>query len=835
MNKYFKAGIFVLAVLALNIYFRSYPIFFPQFKEQAKSSVDLQIRRNIALDVSKKFPGFQELAKAKLFQAAVAGYEKENKADINKRVDNEFAKLKDRFQNKNGRTYLMELDCWHWGRYVSNIERFGGIGDEVRNGKQYDNHMMFPEGMWINGNPFFYFFSWYLYKIFSVFYHMNLIDFLFYLPLFFMAVFTVLLYFFCWRNWGNFVAMVCCVFVGCAPIFLPRSCAGWFDTDILNLFYPVLIIWTYLLAHNALSWGKRVFWAVFSSFGLGIFCANWVGWPFILFIIIFYEILILANSISEQIQYKENKSSVIKSHLVVAAIFLFSASLWIMLFSGVLPFEILKGQIKDAMLLNKPLTSSIWPNVYSTVGELKKGDFVSIGRAVGGSFVLSLALLSMLVIFLNLKKYSGIKRDLLIILVVWFMVMFFLCSKGIRFTMFLLVPIGVFLGWGLDELYRFIIDRKWKLLLIPFSLAVVALTFGLMSSADDNARDILPLMDDNWYSVLKTVEKYTPDNSVLNSWWDFGDWFKTVSNRRVIFDGQSQNIPQAYWMARVFLTDSEKEAIGILRMLNNGGNSAFDIINKELSDPFLSVSLIKRAIVLEPEEGKKLLLSYIPPKAAGEVGKILYLPPKQKGYFIVDSSMIGKIVPISYLGSWDFIKVYLSRTIHHVPREKVLRELVNFGLDKERAEKYYQEATLVGPGDFDNWVSNKMSIPGIAVQKKTKDDIVLFNNGFIYNPNKKTIYSYSSYDQRYKIPKSLFLANGSNITEEVFPQNDSQYSTLLVDNPDTYKLVVLSPDLAKSMFARLMFLHGRGLEYFIPFTREGPDEDQVMVFEIKWQ
>ena len=834
MNKYLTTGIFLLAVLSLSLYFRIYPIFLPQIWKSAERTVQQESSQKIAQDINNKYPTLTDLAKAKLFEAELADYKKNSQADIRKQTKEEYAKLKDRFQDKFGRTYLMELDGWHWARYVANIGRFGGMGNEVRDGQQFDNLMTFPQGSYLKWNPFFYYLSWYLFKIFSFFHPMALMDFLFYLPLFFMAIFTALLYFFCWRNWGNLVAVICCIFVGSGPIFIPRSCAGWFDLDILTMIYPLLIVWAYLLAYNASSWRKRIFWVVSSACCLGLFCATWFGWPFIMFIILFYEFIVLANCLSERFQYGQDTSAEIKKHLVVPAIFLLTGALWIIIFSGLSPLVELSNQIKGALALNKPLTLLIWPNVFSTVGELKNGDFLSIARAIGGPSSLVLALVFMLWIFLNINKYKGMKRELLIISVVWFLTMFFFCYQGIRFAMFLLVPLGIFLGWGIEELYQLILKKKWKLAVIPLILSVVWLMFSFVSTADNAAKGALPLMDDSWYSVLSTIKKYTPADSVINSWWDFGDWFKSVSERRVIFDGQTQNIPQAYWMARVLITDSEQEAIGTLRMLNNGGNKAFEIIDKYMGNPFMSVSLLKRAIMLSAEEGKSLLAKYLPPSAVQEVTEILYSRPKQKAYFIVDYSMIGKMVPISYLGNWDFIKVYLSHAIRIKSKEQILQDLAYFGLGQDQAERYYQEATLISSRDFDNWVSQKYSVLGIAYQNKYEDDLVLFNNGFSYNPVKKTIYSYSSIEQRFQIPKSLFLEDGYNITEKQFPQSDAKNSVLLLQSNGIYKLVLLNPALVRSMFVRLQFLNGRGLKHFVPFTQEGPDENRILVFEIKW-
>ncbi len=719
------------------------------------------------------------------------------------------------------------------GKVCGKYRPFWGIGNEVRDGEQFDNLMFFPQGSYPK-NPFFYYLSWYLYKVFSFFHPMALMDFLFYLPLFFMVVFTTLLYFFCWRNWGNLVAVICCVFVGTGPIFIPRSCAGWFDLDTLSMIYPLLIVWTYLLAYNTSSWRKSIFWAVFSAFCLGLFCATWFGWPFIMFIIIFYELVVLTNCLSERFQYGQDTFSEIKKHLIVSASFLFAGALCIIIFSGLSPLQELLNRTKVAISLNKALTLLIWPNVFSTVGELKNGDYLSIARAVGGVYLLALVLVFMLGIFLNLKKYKGMKRELLFILVVWFITMFFFCSKGIRFAIFLLVPMGIFLGWGIEEVCQLLLKKKLKLVFSALILLVVYIMFKFGATADYVAKGALPLIDDSWYSALTTIKKHTPADSVINSWWDFGDWFRAVSERRVIFDGQTQNTPQAYWMARVLLTDSEKEAIGVLRMLNNGGNKAFEIIDKYVDNPFMSLFLLKRAIMLAPEKGELLFLKYLPAPAMKEVMEILYSTPKQKAYFIVDSSMIGKMTPISYLGNWDFIKVYLSRNIRIKSKEQILQDLAYFGLGQDQAERYYQEAILMGNVEFDNWVSTRLSILGIANQKKTDENLVLFNSGFIYNLGKKKMYSYSSNEEKYKLPKSLFLADGGNISEEVYPESDSRYSTLLLEKRDMFKLILLSPELAKSIFVRLYFLNGLGLNNFVLFTKEGSGDNRILVFEIKW-
>jgi dolichyl-phosphooligosaccharide-protein glycotransferase len=836
MKKCFLIGIPLLVVLWLSIYYRSYPIFFPQFRQQAEDIVEGQIRRDIASDINRKFPGLGERSKAKLFVAAVNDYNKADKAEKKRRIEEEFARLKDPFQDRNGQTYFMELDCWHWARYVENIQRFGHVGDTVKNGKQRDTFMLFPQGTEVPWDTFFYYLSWFFYIIFSWFSAVGLQQFLFYLPLFFCGVYITILYLFCYRNLGNTAAFIACLVAGLAPIFIPRSCAGWFDRDILSLLFPLLVIWAYLEAYRAASWRKTVFCTVIAAFWLGLFAFTWVGWPFILFIIVVFEALYIANLIAEALQYKKDIRLSLFKHLLVPAVFIIVGLSWIILFCGTGAVDSLYARFKEAIHLNQAVTTSIWPNVLSTVGELKKADYPSTARSVGGIFIFLVSLVSLLLVFLKFKQYKPAQRDLVLMLIVWFIVMFFFSAQGIRFTMFLPLPLGIFLGWAIEQLYQIAWSKPYKLITVPvITFLTLTLLLTLTSNASLSASGCLPLMDDNWYQTLTTIKNHTPAGSVINSWWDFGDWFKTVAARPVIFDGQTQNTPQGYWMARTILTDSEKEAVGILRMLNNGGNTAFDTINRHLKNPFSSVALLKRLIVMDSREGSALLNSVLPADSALKVARILYDKPRQKAFFIVDSSMVGKIYAISFLGTWDFSKVYLAGALRVLPKEKLTRELSIFGINPEQAEKLYEEAIMVPPSLYDSWISQRFVIPSIVTQRKTQEDIVMFNNGIIYNPHRKTLYSYSAHESLYRVPRSMFFTKGDTIQELPYENSTLNESAMLLENNDEYKLILLSQPLGRSMFVRMYFLNGKGLSHFKLFSEEGgAGENRIVVYEVLW-
>jgi len=823
-------------VLGLNIYFRTFPINFPQLKSQARNTIEDKIYQDITKEIDKQFPEINKLARSALIKSSVSKYMKNNKLTVESEIQQEYLKLKDKYQDTGRQTYLMELDCWHWARYTENVYRLGHPGDQIINSRQKDNLMLAPFGTYLPWNHFLFYFSAWLYKIFSlIFSGIPIFTFLFYLPLFFVTIFIIVLYLFCFYRWGNLCAALTCIFVGLSPAFLSRSYAGWFDMDIFNLFFPFLICWTYIKAYDTLSFKSRIVWLCFSAFCLGLFCFTWVNWWFILFIIVAYEVYSSITLVFYHYHHKNDNIILLKRHIFTFFLFLVFSLFWIVLYSGVEPLRALYSQIKGALVLNSPLIDSIWPNVFFTVGELRQANLFQIADNIGSPtlFILSFACLSILFLrILRNPKYIGFEREFMTILVFWFVGMLFACSKGERFSMFLLIPLGIGLGRLIGDVYRSFKEKKQIAFVILMSMLI--LNIELINNASSIAKRLFPMMDDTSYKVLIAIGQKTPKDAVINSWWDFGDWFKAVSHRRVIFDGQSQNIPQAYWMANVLLSSNEKEAIGILRMLNNGGNKAFEIINQHLREPFLSVLLLKRIIGSDPQRAKEILLKFLPSQKIDEVIRLIFGKP-QSAYFVVDYTMLNKIYSISFLGNWDFTKVYLSRNLNKKDEDKALDYLIKSGIGKQEAERFYQEARLIYPKNLHNWISHPVRFYSKLIKGQEKDNIILFDNGMVYNPEEKTVYLYPLGGGGYKIPKSLFLFNENRMEEITYPNNDLDYSALVFKAQDGYQSILLDHELANCIFVRLYFLEGNGLLYFKPLIEEKDENNNyIRVFEIIW-
>ncbi|MFH1888507.1 MAG: STT3 domain-containing protein [Candidatus Omnitrophota bacterium] len=831
IKKYLFIFVPPLLVLAANIYFRAFPIYFPQLKENARDIHYKSIEEKVSQDVHSKFAQFNPIAKDKLIKNRVAEYKKTDIKAINEQVDEGYRYLKGRFQDNSGQTYLMELDCWHWARYVSNVLRLGHPGDRVEKGKQIDIYMLAPLGSPLHWEHSLYYFSAFLYKVFSVFKIVPLYTFLFYVPLFFCAVFIILLYVFAYRYGGHLAAITSCTVIGLSPIFLHRSCAGWFDKDILSLIFPLLVIWSYVTSAGAQNLKRKVFWVCVSTFWVGLFSYTWTHWWFVFAIIIIYEIIYIVVASLAHFYLKKDNLVDLKEHIMSVVIFSVSGILWVLVICGPDPIAELYKALLFAVTLNKPLIASIWPNVYSTVGELKNVGINEMADSVGSMqiFVISIfSLLALSVIAIVKRRYFGTRRDIIFILAIWTAVMLFASTRGIRFVMFLSFSLGISLGLMISEIYRYFI-RKNRLPAIALVLTVfVMLNVRVFERAYAAANNTYPLINDTWYKVLSLIGEKTPAGTIVNSWWDFGDWFKVIARRPVIFDGQSQHTPQAYWMAKAILSTDEDKAARILRMLNNGGNRAFEIINGYLKDPLQSVLLLESAIDNSPQKAQEALNDLLPVPLTQNVMQLLYNTPG-KACFVVENTMISKMAAISYLGNWDFSKVYIAQNINKLEKEQIMERLRELGRNIEDAQRYYQEIFLIKPDNLDNWLSHKVVFHGEPASGRVEDGEVFFANGFIYNLKNKTIRSSAG-----KVPYSLFVLQGSKFVEIAYPNANTKFSALVFKADNGYKCIFLDRELAKSMFVRLYFFNGLGLKHFSPLLDSEEGGNYIRVFNINW-
>lgn len=832
MKKYSPLLIAFCFVIGINLYFRSFPITFPQLKTQARQFVEQQIQNAAVQEIMQKFPQFNPIAKDQLVKSRIAEYKRANKVSTKLQVQAIYMKMKDRFQDTNGQTFLFELDCWHWGRYVENILKYGRPGDEVIAGAQWDAYMLAPLGSYLHWDNFLFYFSAYLYKVFAIFNPVPLFTFLFYMPLLLSLALLSCVFFFSYRYGKLIGAITATMLLGLSPIFLARSCAGWFKRDPLTQLFPLLTIWFYLLSLDAGSLRKKNIYNCIAAFWVGIFCFTWTFWWYAPALVVLYEIVSVGVLFIRKVVSKAAIVDDVKKRCFSLGIFLGFSLMWVLIFCGVEPLKDLYKQITLAVILNKPLMASIWPNVYSTVGELRKFNWNESSTAFGSPLIAIASVCAAGWVFVRAfigGKLKGTERESAVMLAVWTLVMLFAATRGVRFVIFLLVPLGICLGWVLNDLFDYCRSRKIRGGMVLVLACFVAINSIFIAKGNNAARMLYPLMNKTWYEVLTIIKDRTEKDTIINSWWDYGDWFKVAAKRRVIFDGQSQDTPQAHWMAAALLSGDEEKATRILRMLNNGGNKTFEIINSYIKDPLEAVLVLDSVLTLKPDEVERKLLERLPVPAVQTVMKMLFMNAGRAA-FIVDATMVPKMGAISYLGNWDFAKVYIAQNFKDKEKSQIIDYLVSLGKDRDEMDRIYQEAYLISDkAGFETWLSRNLMFYTALSSGVEKEGVVYFDNGFMYNLKDQTFRSNSG-----QVPRSFFILQGDDMIEIPCDKPNVPASAVIARVKDTYKCILLDRELGKSLFVRLYFFNGQGLKHFIPFIDADEGNNYIRVFFISW-
>lgn len=119
-----------------------------------------------------------------------------------------------------------------------------------------------------------------------------------------------------------------------------------------------------------------------------------------------------------------------------------------------------------------------------------------------------------------------------------------------------------------------------------------------------------------------------------------------------------------------------------------------------------------------------------------------------------------------------------------------------------------------------------------------RDNVVYFDNGFIYNPKEQSVYLYIAQEGKYKTPRSIFIMQPDNsLTEITYPNASLGFSVLIFKNANgAYQSVLLNREIANSIFVRLFIFDGAGLRHFKLFMEGlyGREEDRIRFFKIIW-
>jgi dolichyl-diphosphooligosaccharide--protein glycosyltransferase len=745
-----------------------------------------------------------------------------------------------------------------------------------------------------------------LYKLLSLFNsNISLMAVAFYVPVIIGSLAVIPAFFITRRISGNIGGFFAALMAAIHPFILSRTAGGFADTDPYNILFPLLIAWVFLEAFESKNLKKKLSLAALSGFFTGLYSFAWSGWSFIFNIVlgvsglyILYEAVMHREMLKKGILNLINYSK-IKNTIMIIITFLVSSGIFVVSFSGINPFARAFTEYIRFAGMKEVAVRSLWYNVYTTVAELNPLSWKQIVSQIGGQFLFSIALigvlltitkrnkdgnlnfgyaalasaLSFLIIFISFSNNSFIffilatiiitffliytnkdiegKTDIktALMIIIWFFATAYASTKGVRFVLIMAPAFALGFGIALGLTYEFLskfISKEMHVEKAVSGIVVFILLSTLlispMRAADTTAKSEIPSMNDAWYNSLTKIKENSSEDAIINSWWDFGHWFKAIADRGVTLDGGGQNQPQAHWLGKLMLASDEKMSVGILRMLDCGKTYSFDLIDEEFNDTLKTINTLYEIIPVERDEAEEILLNKgFNEEQTEDILDYTHCENPPENYFITSADMVNKAGVWGHFGSWDFERAAMYQSVKKIRDGPKAVDILmkEFNLSEEKADQYFYE---IHNQEADQWVTgwpgyatnlngcSKLSNSSIQCSHNLGGQSIAFN---INLTNMEAVIPSSQGDVH---PYSIVYPTEGGISEKKYNDNAIPYSIAIIESGDSYQSIMMAPQLATSMFTRLFFYDGIGLEHYEKF-HDVTDVTgaRIIVWKIDWE
>ena len=834
MKKILTYSLIGLIVFTIGIYFRFAPLLRTDSKEsrdKASLLVINNIRTNIKNTIIKQNPEIEKTELQLATKQAFDIYISKNRHKVHGLIKNLSSKL----STDKGYPYLLASDSYYYYDLTQNIVSSGKLADQKLGSKYLNTKMLSPKGHWepINMHPYV---GFVVYKIIAIFDHdISLMKAVRFVPLIIFGISLILFLLICNNlNLSPPATFACSIFFSLAPIFVKRSALGWYDNDPYNILFPLLLmVFLFYGFSNITNKTKSIIFAVLAAFSFAAYSLFWHGWMFIFVIILSSLLLCIAYS---QLFKKETKTTktCLRTIIIICGIGFSIIALIFELREIAVLFQEGLTALKN---FSKPQLS-IWPNIYISVGELKNASFKFISIQSGGKIFFAISILGMISslfsLFINNNNNKAVDKIpfQIITLIVFCFLSIFITLGAERFVIFCIVPLSLLFGLGLQNIQNIIISiinkfSQQKKFLEQIGKAIIYLTIisltylpiRNMSAASPYLMNYI--FNKTWEDTLTQIKERTPENSTIYTWWPPGHFIKAIADRKVVFDGATINVPQAYWMANVFLSETEEDALGILRMINSSGNDAFDYLHKELQIPAsISIDALKAVIPLSKNDAALALVNSIKkPKIVKNIIKLTHNNPTP-GYCLLYNEFVENNLQLGFFGKWDFKKI---ETINQNPQllEKI---------PKTNSSEYIKFLWQLVGGPY--------RYSGPLEEISRKEDVIFFEQNVQVDIKKLAIQVASKkYGKGQPFSIFYFDEKKQKIIEKISPKSNLPFSAILVKDNNKWTCVLLERQLAKSLLVKLYFFNAKGLKYFETFIENSDltNQTKIKVYRINWE
>ncbi len=484
---------------------------------------------------------------------------------------------------------------------------------------------------------------------------------------------------------------------------LLRGPIGWFKSEPLGLFFSLLTV--YLLLSGITSQNKKIALSkligagIFTAFSISAWGGNqffiipigifFLALPFlrtdhkfILWAIPVYTISVIISGLGFErvssnfifglggvslilptlfliscifIQKKSSNHKIRNGLLFLLVILIISSSILILNSdSDFLPSHRYLNAINPFLTTTDPLVDSVSEHATTTLSQ----------SFLFNSVLMIFSGLGVWLIIKNIqnKNLSFIKNDMLAFSLIIGLVGVYVGSTFVRLEVFASISLIILASLGLTILIKELFKNTSPtksiskfiqlpyitgiiiLLMIPMIYPVGSETYNLVDSTPTilNGGSVYRVATNDWVDTLDWIKNNTPKDSVIASWWDYGYWLSTMSDRATLTDNSTIHSYIIENIAKMFLSDPD---------------SAWNMLNDMKADYVLVFVVGEKLDIVETEslyrlggggdESKKQWFIKI---AKYSASKYLHADGLSGTDHFWNETVLGKMFPFSPLG-----------------------------------------------------------------------------------------------------------------------------------------------------------------------------------------
>ena len=786
--------------------------------------------------------------------------------------------------------YLGDLDSYAWVRKAENYLRHGTVCDEVRDGECLDTFVNPPHGVRTS-------YARSLHVAAIVVVHRVISWFEPATPLTVSAAWVAILagsltsllsFLVGQRLSGIYGGVSAALLIPLHPFVLER-CLGS-DNDVWNLGLPLLFAWLTATAMESGEWRRRLLALAGAGTVAGLHAMTWDGWLFHGAAILAGAGLYVVSRLRAPALAPHQRAEAVASFALlvtsVAAAVLLSGG-WENASARIR--EQVSGWAGTAAAAPRIVEDGLWPPMLETVNELRPTTFQRlvpgmvgrvacavtfagfaavllprrtpwwglIGAAVyglsllasvnrpdlGPAFYVGATLVPLLAVVtwrLWRPQSSAGPSCIDLTIALWFVAGLDMSFHGARYVILAVPPFALLAAAAIgrmaerlaDELTRRSSRRQLSGALV--TAIVIGALIPAVSRGYAAASSYSPALDTAWSTVLSYVRTRSAADAVVTTWWDYGYWVKYIAQRRTTADGASLQSHRPYWIAQTLVSRAPEEAVGLLRMLNCGGDSmppspddeagAYEQIRRVLNDAVASQALLVELVRQPPTIAAAALAQHGFTTAQREqILRATHCQPPES-YLVLSSEMTASDV-WTRVGEWDFRKAAIAGALREATPEAVIRDAqARYGLSIEGATELVERAQRLSLFDF---VTGKPSrTPPLwypcgegpaAGTLRCRIEMEASRGGRVIEAvdvslvapaaTRLRVSFHNQSQWRDEVPASLILA-GDAVTAVPVEPEPSQDLGVLVDVK--HRRVMLGhPAFLASLYVRLWYLDGR--------------------------